>query len=90
MWATIYFAVHENLTILPKYGLHLLLYKRFVDDIFGIWVPADESPNNWANFKQDTNNFGILTWEFEEPSSEVNFLDLTIKIEGNTVTTKRG
>ena len=53
--------------------------------MFGIWVGSQEE---WANFKQDTNNFGILTWEFEEPSLSVDFLDLTIKIEHNRITTK--
>ena len=36
MWATIYFSVHENSTLLPKYSNNLLLYCRFIDDIFGI------------------------------------------------------
>ena len=36
MWATIYFAVHETETLLPTYGRHLLIFKRFIDDMFGI------------------------------------------------------
>ena len=36
----------------------------------------------------DTNNFGILTWEFEELSNSVDFLDLTITIENNSIVTK--
>ena len=34
------------------------------------------------------NNFGILEWEFEEPSKAVNFLDLTISIENEKISTK--
>ena len=88
MWATIYFAVHENQSILPTYGSHLPVYKRFVDDIFGIRFPSANQPNAWDNFKNKTNNFGILKWEFEEPASSVNFLDLTISIENNKIVTK--
>ena len=64
MWATIYFAVHEASTLIPKYGQKLLLFRRFIDDMFGIWIGDDQT---WTQFKEDTNNFGILTWEFKEP-----------------------
>eukprot|EP00804_Cyclotella_cryptica_P015732 CCRYP_013371-RA/>CCRYP_013371-RA protein AED:0.39 eAED:0.39 QI:0/-1/0/1/-1/0/1/0/79 len=37
-WATIFFALHERI-ILPKWSCHLIFYKRFIDDIFGIWLP---------------------------------------------------
>ena len=87
MRATIYFAVHEIQILIPKYKHHLLVFRRFIDNIFGIWTPLHDN-NNWSLFKQDTNNFGILSWEFEELSNEVNFLDLTIKIEDSHITTK--
>ena len=34
------------------------------------------------------NNFGILQWEFGNLAREINFLDLTITIENNRITTK--
>ena len=42
-WANIYFGLHEmeflnNSTFKP----HLYFYKRFVDDVFGIWIPHDD------------------------------------------------
>ena len=66
----------------------MLVFRRFIDDIFGIWIPSLDGANTWANFKKDTNNFGILSWDFEEPSQEVNFLDLTIRIEDSSITSK--
>ncbi|KAL7531484.1 hypothetical protein ACHAWF_003785 [Thalassiosira exigua] len=54
--------------------------------MFGIWI--DDGSNAWLNFKAETNNFGILSWEFEEPSTSVDFLDLTISIEDRQVRTK--
>ena len=88
MWATIYFAVHENGTLLENFQLNLLLFRRFIDDIFGIWIPLGDDTTTWKAFKDDTNNFGILTWDFEEPSDCVNFLDLTISIEDSRIVTK--
>ena len=75
IWATIYFAVHEMGHIIPKFGNELLLFLRFIDDIVGIWV-GKQSGKDWNNFKHEVNNFGILEWEFEEPSKKVNFWTL--------------
>lgn len=85
MWATIYFCVHESRKLIPTYQNQLKLLRRFIDDKFGIWVGTDFE---WQCFKQDTNNFGILTWEFEEPSLSVVFLDLTISIERGRIVYK--
>ncbi len=86
MWATIYFAVHESGKLIPKYNNHLLLFRRFIDDMIGIWL--DDGSDAWQQFQADTNDFGILTWEFEDLSSSVNFLDLTITIENRRIITK--
>jgi len=55
--------------------------------MFRIWID-DGTINAWENFKSDTDDFGILTWEFKEPSQSVAFLDLTISIEESRITTK--
>jgi len=52
--------------------------------MFGIWID-NGNPTAWDNFKAETNNFGILTWEFEELATSVNFLDLTISIEKQNI-----
>ena len=36
MWATIFFDVHETQTLIPTYSSNLLVYKHFIDNIFGI------------------------------------------------------
>ena len=53
----------------------------------GIWI-GNLSGKDWDDFKNEINNFGILEWEFEEPSKKVNFLDLTISIENEMIVTK--
>ena len=79
------------LSLIPKFNNKLLLFLRFIDDIVGIWIgnPLEQSATqSWEDFKKETNNFGILEWEFEEPSKTVNFLDLTISIENEKISTK--
>lgn len=85
MWATIYFAVHEMGTLIPTYNQQLLLFLRFIDGMIGVWLGTDEE---YEQFQNDTNNFGILTWEFEELSQSADFLDLTITITNSRITTK--
>lgn len=77
MWATIYFAIHEAF-LLDKYSVELLLYKRFIDDMFAAW---NGTRQRWIEFKADTDSFGLLKWDFEDDlSTSVNFLDLTVSI----------
>lgn len=59
--------------------------KRFIDDMIGLWVGTDFE---WECFKKDADDFGILTWEFDEPSDSVVFLDLTISIKHGRFVTK--
>ena len=86
MWATIYYGAHESNALIPTYGHNLPIFLRFIDDIFGIWIGDTAA---WQSFKRDVNDFGILTWEIEEPSTSVDFLDLTISItQDGRLTTK--
>jgi hypothetical protein len=73
-----YTALHERKTLLPKYAGHLYFLRQFIDNKIGIWIDTD--PDQWQNFKDDMNNFGVLTWKVKELSKSVNFLDLTITI----------
>jgi hypothetical protein len=74
-------------TLIPKYNNNLLMFVRFIDDMFGIWIDCGTS-DAWNNFKQDVNNFGILEWEIEEPSDSVDFLDLTLFLKNRRIATK--
>ena len=86
-YATISYGHHENSIILPTYGSQLLYYKRYIDDIFGIWIPPERDPiGTWNRFKSDLNNWGALEWLIEEPSHATTFLDLNIKIDNKSIT----
>ena len=85
-YATIYCALHEEETIIPKYKNNLFFFRRYIDDIFCIW--NNEGPHSWEDFEKDL-TFGILHWEVYKPSKTVDFLDITIQITNNyDITTK--
>lgn len=88
MWATIYFAYHEVHTLIPNHGHNLFYFKRFIDDMFGIWT--GNTTTDWSTFCDDVNNFGILTWDIEEQqlTSSVDFLDLTLSIKENKIVSR--
>jgi hypothetical protein len=48
-YATISFGHHENSKILPTFQPQLLYFKRYIDDIFGIWIPPTK--NRLATWK---------------------------------------
>jgi hypothetical protein len=87
-YATITYGHFENTQILPRFHNQLLYYKRYIDDIFGIWAPPANNPSDsWLQFKQLLNSWGNLKWKIEEPSSQTVFLDLTINLHNGKITT---
>ena len=97
IFANLYYAWHEKTVILPKYlSTHpddspnsspksLLLHRRFVDDIIGIWIGNEEESEHYI---KDLSTFGILKWDCSKPTLTVNFLDMTISIQNSTISTK--
>ena len=90
MWATLYYAYHEVHCLIPNHGHNLLYFKRFIDDIFGVWTGNVTS--DWDRFCEDVNDFGILTWDItnddHRPSNSVDFLDLTLSIVDGKIVSK--
>ena len=80
------------MSFLLKFKDNLAAYRRFIDDIFGIWIPhPDPAIDNdcWNNFKATVNSYHGLKWVFVEQSNSVNFmLDLTISINNGQISTK--
>ena len=91
-YANFYFGVHE-LEVTARFTQPLRFFKRYIDDIFGIWI-CDDDPTidnlQWTAFQAAINDYGKLTWEFSDRSLSVNFLDLTINLNPRTlqITTK--
>ena len=86
-YACLYYAVHEE-TLLEEFKENLFYYKRFIDDIFGIWKITDPitDDSTWQRFCQRLNDFG-LEWEVNERKHSVNFMDLTITMNNNRLST---
>jgi len=56
-YATIYCASHEQNHLLPKYGDQFIYFKRYINDIFLIWLPGRL---NWQELEEDL-KFGKMT-----------------------------
>jgi len=65
---------------------YIFFYRRYIDDILGIWV--ESSKTNWQEFKVKLNQFGTLKRNIEELTKHTNFLDLQISIKDNKIHTK--
>ena len=64
---------------------------RYIDDLLAVALFGGQdclTPTEWTNFKSDMNNFGILTWDVEEPSRTVDYLDISIKMQNGSFVTK--
>jgi hypothetical protein len=67
---------------------NLFFYRRYIDDIFGVWIPPKTNKlKTWNNFNTLLNNWGNLRWEVEAPSTTAHFLDLNVTLNGSTIIT---
>ena len=87
-WATLYFAIFEN-NFLDDFTDCLLMYRRFIDDVFGIFLYDPSRPERYDQLRDAMNTCGSrLAWVMEPPAKSVIFMDVVIKIkEGHIVTT---
>ena len=88
-YAAIVFTYFERVNIPPSFKDNLLLYLRFINDIFIVWKDNASNPNVLNLFKDKLNNQCKLDWITDDRKSEVNFLDITVKlnkISGNITT----
>ena len=87
-YATLYYAVHEDI-ITTEFPNQLHYYRRFIDDIFGVWIPDNDKnidDEAWQRFQVRLNDFG-LTWEVSDRVDTVNYMDLTILLANGRMTT---
>lgn len=89
MYAILYYGIHE-LSFVPRFRETVPCYKRFIDDVFGIWIMDDDpdtDERNWTAFKEAM-PFGKLTWEFSQRTTSVDFLDLTLTLDHQRIVTR--
>ena len=88
-WSTIFFGIHEE-TVLAQFGDKLQLYRRFIDDVLGIWlVEPDPTVDHqqWTFFIALMQDYYRLEWIFEERSDKVNYMEMTIAIREDWIIT---
>ena len=85
MYATIYYNERE-LELLRDFP-ELVLMKRYIDDLFGIWQPLYDNDLERWNLFQTRLTFGKLHWVTSPRSLHVDFLDLAIRLTDGTLTT---
>jgi hypothetical protein len=64
--ATTLFAPHEDRCCDDLEHVHL--YRRFIDVMFGIWVPPPQNAAAWQSFQDQMNDYRGLNWRFSENS----------------------
>jgi hypothetical protein len=77
VYATLYYAIHE-LNMPAALQACLAVYKRYIDDGIGIWIGSN---SQWTTFQQWINSFGSLRWTFTSLSREIDYLDVTIRLD---------
>ena len=82
-YANLFFNKKET-TLVPSYS-ELIFYKRYIDDVIGVWIPSDGK--TWESFQQDMNDFHGLKWDISPLQNKVDFLDLTISINNGIINT---
>ena len=86
LYSILTFGLHEKKHILNQFNNNLIFYKRYIDDIIGIWLETLD--DSWTTFKTTLDQFGSLRWNVEKPTTTTTFLDLEISITHNRIHTK--
>ena len=84
-YATIYYGIHEE-KFLPHQAQRVIFYRRFIDDVIGIWCPnknLEQDALEWNAFKDKMNSFPGLAWGFSERAKSIDFMDMTISINNS-------
>jgi hypothetical protein len=84
-YATLFFAIYEDM-ILQEFKENLLLYRQYIDDVFGVWIDTPGNQDHFHSFTTRMNAYGLI-WEVNARSQKVDFMDLTIEIKNNRLTT---
>ena len=88
-YANLTFAIHEN-PIIKQFSDNLILYKRYIDDIIGIWrhdEDNEEDERKYAAFQTAIRSYEGLEWDFEPLTHSLDYLDIVISIRGTSIHT---
>jgi hypothetical protein len=92
-FANLYYALLKEMPdLLVHFQANLLFYRRFIDDVLGIWISDlsktyEENETQWLEFKSRMQVRDGLEWVVSDRSEQVDFMDLTISIVGDSIKT---
>ena len=75
-YANLFFAIHEEHCILSDFTDNLFFYRRFIDDVIGIWKPSRwrvDDTANWQHFQDVMNSHRGLRWEFSSRCESLDY-----------------
>jgi hypothetical protein len=84
-WATLAFAGHED-QVVDNYKFVIPYYRRFLDDIFMVWLLHDGDDGLWQDFKDEMDEYGLV-WDFTPRANTTQFLDLNLTIVNGRIET---
>ena len=86
--STVFNGVFE-LFLIEIFGNILLLYRQFIDYVLDLWKICDEERNasELQTFQETMQSWYGLEWTFRFPFLNIDFMDLTIAINENRITT---
>ena len=80
VYAILFFGYFERTIIIRKHKRKLIFYKQKIDNVLGFCIDTPENLSAWNDFQSDMNITCKLNWTFVQPTTSVNFLDITIYI----------
>jgi hypothetical protein len=69
-WATLFYDLHEE-KMVPQWSNYIFFYRRFIDDVLGIWLTDPDPTTNeamWTAFQADMNKWHGLEWTCTTPA----------------------
>ena len=86
-YANVSFATHE-IGIMHRFSTSLAYYKRYIDDVFGIWI-CHPNPiideRRWQRFQRRLNGWHGLKWVVSERTHTAVFLDLNLCLQDRQI-----
>jgi hypothetical protein len=81
-YATLSFGTHEEV-LLDEFPASLAYYKRYIDDVFGVWTchpDLEQDEILWTQFRARLNGWHGLQWIVSDRRLIVDFLDVTLTL----------
>ena len=84
-YASLFMGHFEHLNIMPKIKDYILLYVRYIDDIFFIWKGSEQDLLKF--FAEINETHPTIKFDYEFSKNSVNFLDTKVTLSGRRLST---